>query len=358
MKVVFVGCVEFSRFALKALIDAKADIVGIFTIDDSLKKGVSDFACFDDLINGLNIPIFKFRDFNSKESLQTLENLNPDLMYVIGWSWLVKKQLMDVPKKGVIGLHPTLLPKGRGRAPIPWTILNGLKQSGATIFFIAEQADAGDILKQVSYPIDEDETATTLYKKVCEATYQLVSETYPKLIANREERLKQDDSLATLWIKRKPSDGLLHWSHSTKNLYTLIRAVTHPYPGAFTFLRGKKMIVWQAKPTLCPKESFAGSVVSVQNDGVVVTTGDGALLLELVQWEGDSKKAASDVLKVGDVFDPLHRVKEIAEKVVQEAKTKRKISMFSVANTANLNNPPLLLCFRPFAKPIPRLRGM
>ncbi|MDZ4224568.1 MAG: NAD(P)-binding domain-containing protein, partial [bacterium] len=218
----------------------------------------------------------------------------------------------------------------------------GLKQSGVTIFYVAEQADEGDILKQISYPIDEEETATTLYKKVCAATYQLISETYPQLAANREERLKQDDSLATVWTKRKPSDGLLCWKEAAEDLCTMVRAVTHPYPGAFTFLGGKKMFVWKAKPISCLKTAVAGSVVAVQDDGVVVAAGDGALLLESVQWEGDVEKAASEILKTGDVFEPLHRVKEIAEKVVNEAKAKGKISIFSVANTANPNNPSVV----------------
>lgn len=279
MSVVFIGTVEFSRYALKGLLDSGTPISAVFTLDAALKGPVSDFAVFDDLLNGTNIPLFHVDNINSEEVIQTLQKIQPDLIYCIGWSRLVKQEVLQTAKWGGIGLHSTLLPEGRGRAPIPWTILKGLQKSGVSLFHLAEAADSGDIIQQVSYDIYPDETATTLYKKVCEATYRLAKETYPLLATGKASRIKQDESRVTHWTKRTPQDGLIDWQKSSKEIDTLIRAVTHPYPGAFSYLKEKKVIVWKAKAINIDSKAVAGTVLSDNEEGIVVKTGDGALLL-------------------------------------------------------------------------------
>jgi len=302
MSVVFIGTVEFSRYALKGLLDANAPIAAVFTLDASLKGSASDFATFEDLLEGKNIPLFFIKHGESDVIQKKLQEIKPDLLYVIGWSRLVKKEVLETAKFGGIGLHPTLLPEGRGRAPTPWTILKGLKKSGVSLFHLVEAADAGDIIAQSNYAISPEETATTLYQKVCEATYRLVKETYPMLASGNAPRMKQDESKATHWTKRTPKDGLIDWNKSSEEIHTLIRAVTHPYPGAFSSLRGKKIVVWKGRPVPHQKESSLGVVSTVNDAGAIVQTGDNALLLESVQIEGDVEKLASKVLQEGDVL--------------------------------------------------------
>lgn len=297
MKIVFIGCVTFSRYALKALLDQQAQIVGVFTIDETLCSQVSDFATFDDLVEGKNIPIFKGRDIHDPEAIQKLNSLQPDLIYVIGWSWMIKKEVLEIPKKALIGLHPTLLPQGRGRAPIPWTILKGLSKSGVTLFYLTEKPDAGNIIKQDVFNIDQGETATTLYQKVCNSTYTLVSKTVSSIAAGQEETIKQDETKATYWTKRKPEDGKICWEETTCSIDTLIRAVTHPYPGAFSFCDGKKVFIWGARPVTMDQQGVPGEVVDFQGEHPVVKTSDGALLLHSVQFEN-----FSGTLKNGDRF--------------------------------------------------------
>lgn len=279
MSVVFVGTVEFSRYALKGLLEANAPLAAVFTLDSTLKGPVSDFATFDDLLKGTKIPLFPVKNLNSDEVVQSFQKMGPDFIYVIGWSRLVKKEILAAAKKGAIGLHPTLLPEGRGRAPIPWTILKGLQKSGVSIFHLAEAPDAGDLIKQATYDVDREETATTLYKKVCDTTYSLVKETYPLLALGKAPRIKQDESKATHWVKRTPEEGLIDWNKSSHEIHTLIRAVTHPYPGAFTYLEGKKVVVWKARPVAVEGDAVAGTVLSVHEKEMIIKTGDGALLL-------------------------------------------------------------------------------
>ncbi|OGQ05088.1 MAG: hypothetical protein A2W61_03130 [Deltaproteobacteria bacterium RIFCSPLOWO2_01_44_7] len=283
MSVVFVGTVEFSRFALRGLLDARAPLSAIFTLDTSLQGPVSDFAIFDNLLKGTRIPLFQVCNLHSTEVVQTLREIQPDFIYVIGWSRIVHREILETAKRGGIGLHPTLLPEGRGRAPIPWTILKGLRKSGVSLFHLSEAPDAGDIISQVSYDIAPEETATTLYQKVCETTYRLVKETYPLLAGGKALRLKQDESRATHWVKRTPQDGLIDWRKSSHEIETLVRAVTHPYPGAFSYLRGKKVLVWKARRIETQNKAVAGTILSDNGEGMIVKTGDGALLLESIQ---------------------------------------------------------------------------
>lgn len=305
MSLVFIGTVEFSRYALKGLLDAHAPIQAVFTLDLALRQSVSDFATFDNLLQEKNIPQFFVRHGEPDFLQQRLQTIKPDFIYVIGWSRLVKKEVLATAKQGGIGLHPTLLPEGRGRAPIPWTILKGLRRSGVSLFHLIEAADAGDIITQSSYDVSPDETATTLYQKVCQATYRLVKETYPLLAAGLAPRRPQDESKTTHWTKRTPEDGLIDWNRSSTTIDTLIRAVTHPYPGAFSYLRGKKIIIWRGKPiqTTPSKRLPAGVVTGVNGKGVIVQTGDNTLVLESVQMEPDVEKSAVQVLKAGDVLD-------------------------------------------------------
>ncbi len=280
MSIVFVGTVEFSRYALKGLLEAGAPVAAVFTLDASLKGPVSDFAAFDDLLKGTTAPLFLIQNLNSEEVVQTLRKIEPDLIYVIGWSRIVSPAVLETAKQGGIGLHPTLLPEGRGRAPIPWTILKGLRRSGVTLFHMIEAPDAGDIIRQIAYDIDPEETASTLYKKVCDATYRLTKETYPLLTTGKAPRIKQDETRATHWTKRTPQDGEIDWRKSTQEIHALIRAVTHPYPGAFGFLGGKKFLVWKAKRVEVQAQAGAGTILSENGKEMVVKTGDGALLLE------------------------------------------------------------------------------
>lgn len=297
MRVIFIGCVAFSKYALKALLDKNAHIVGVFTVDETLQKGVSDFAAFDDLLEGKHIPIYKVSNVHAPEVVQQIKQLQPDLIYVIGWSWLVKKEILDIPTRGAVGLHPTLLPEGRGRAPIPWTILKGLRRSGVALFYLVEKADSGDLIKQNIFDVDPNESATTLYKKVCENTYKVVSETFPLLAAGKEERIKQDETKATVWTKRKPEDGKICWQDSTQSIDVLIRAVTHPYPGAFSYYNEEKVFIWAAKPIASLEEGLPGEVIDFKGENAVVKTADGALLLSSIQFEGPSKE-----IKMGDRF--------------------------------------------------------
>jgi methionyl-tRNA formyltransferase len=159
-----------------------------------------------------------------------------------------------VPKKGIIGAHPTLLPFGRGRAAVPWAIIKELDKTGVNFFKMDEGVDTGEILDQIEIPLSPDEVATTLYEKVNDAHVKLIKQIWPKLKENRLIGTKQDESIATYWEGRTTSDGELFHSMTLKEVDRLVRATTRPYPGAYIIYAAKiKIIIWGG--SVLPKES-------------------------------------------------------------------------------------------------------
>ena len=178
-------------------------------------------------------------------------------------------------------MHPTLLPRHRGRAPIPWAILSGLAKTGVTLFQIVDPtADSGPLVGQIEVPIAPDETATTLFAKLAQAHVELVRRCVPELLERRAPRVPQDDRRGSWWPKRTPADGIIDWETRAPYLHDWVRAQTRPYPGAFTFLGDERVVVWRASAVEWAGDAPAGTVVDA---GPVVACGEGALLLEEVE---------------------------------------------------------------------------
>ena len=307
MKIVLVSAALSGFKCLEEMILQKVDIAAVFTLKDELTENVSGFVSFDEITKKNNIPLFKVEKVSSPENVEKLKEMKPDLIFVIGFSQLIPKEILSTPTKGCIGMHPTLLPEHRGRAPIPWTIIHGLKKSGATMFYLDEGADSGDIIGQVEFEVADDEIASSLYDKVVEAFVKLVHDNLPLLIKGEAKREKQDESKASYWEKRTPKDGLIDWSKSVTEIWTLVRAVTHPYPGAFSNLGGKKLTIWQAD--VCKLTCATGSpgLICEHEKGFCVKCGEGCLLVKRAQFGEDSEEDAINLIKekklsIGDML--------------------------------------------------------
>lgn len=295
MRYVFVGAVEGSYHALEELLSQGANVVGIFTLAPEYAHRHSDFADLRPLSLKYQIPLWGINNINTPHVIAQMQRLKPDYIFVIGWSQIVRPPILTIPTQACIGFHPSLLPQNRGRAVIPWTILQGLRTSGATLFYLDEGLDSGDILIQKAFPVDPDETARTLYNKVIKTLRDMIREALPLLESGSPPRQPQDHSKATYCAKRTPADGLIDWQQPARQVWTLIRAVGEPYPGAFTFHRGRKLTVWEAAYLgPAPYYGLPGQIQAISHEGVVVQCGDGEhILLLTVQPEGEERCPAT-----------------------------------------------------------------
>ncbi|HVU09717.1 MAG TPA: methionyl-tRNA formyltransferase [Phototrophicaceae bacterium] len=238
---------------------------------------------------------FETRKIGSKHEFW--ETTAVDLMLVVSWRYLIPAQVYRQPVRGTFVLHDSPLPRYRGFAPTVWAILNGEDHTGVTLFEIADDMDSGDIVAQQRVPIEPDDTIADVIEQVTQTYLSVIEATLPALLDGTAVRTPQDQSLATFTCKRLPEDNQIDWKLPTQTIYNLIRAVTYPYPGAFTSLGGRKLTIWTASPV---ERRYVGSVpgrvVEISPEGSVVLTGDGALLIRDVQFEGETRAVASTVL--------------------------------------------------------------
>lgn len=176
--------------------------------------------------------------------IEEVAQLQPDLTLVAGWYYMVGKDLRNVAPKGAIGLHGSLLPKYRGGAPLVWSMINGEEEGGISLFYLEDGVDAGDIIGQERFLIEDDDTIADSLVKLEEAGERLLERYLPLLAKGEAPRIPQNHSEATEFPQRSPADGEVDWSKSASEIRNFIRAQTRPYPGAFTHIAGKKVILW------------------------------------------------------------------------------------------------------------------
>lgn len=245
MKIAFCTCVQIGVSCIEAIHEIGGRFDLLLTLHDNKAKKKSGRAYLDKIAHVSKTPLYKLNHINDLDVANILITYDIDWLFIIGWSQIASPELLKIPKKGIIGAHPTLLPTGRGRAAIPWAILKGLDKTGVTFFKMDEGVDTGDILDQIEIPIQNNECATTLYEKVNIAHVELIKQIWPKLNSNTINGIKQIESKATYWEGRTPEDGMLNYSMTVSEADRLVRATTRPYPGAFFRNEdGSKFIVW------------------------------------------------------------------------------------------------------------------
>jgi methionyl-tRNA formyltransferase len=284
MRTVWVSFDTIGRDCLEAAAEIGADVVGVVTLPGPIDPNRSGQCSFDEVALRLGAVLHETRDINADATVSAVRGLEPELVFVVGWSQLVHDPFIALASEGVFGMHPTLLPRHRGRAPIPWAILTGLARTGVTLFEIVDAtADSGSIVGQLTLDVTPDETATTLYARIADAHVELTRAFVPQLLAHSAPRMPQDPTRASTWPKRTPADGIIDWETRARHLYDWVRAQTRPYPGAFTFLGDEKVIVWDARPVELAERAPAGTIVDIRPEGPVVACGEGGLVLAEVQ---------------------------------------------------------------------------
>jgi methionyl-tRNA formyltransferase len=247
MKLGFVTCVRVGLSCMEAIYNAGGKLIFAMTLPDEKAINKSGRVYIDDFCKARGIYLLKSSHVNNPEVLQAIDSAGIDWLFIIGWSQIASINILNAPKRGVLGMHPTLLPVGRGRAAIPWAILNGLEKTGVSMFKMDLGVDTGPVAAQIEIPLSSVTTATELYNKVDAAHVALIHKTIPLLFADKLNLIAQDETKASIWPGRKPEDGEIKLDGSVFDAEKLIRAVTHPYPGAYYFENKTKRIVWSAQ---------------------------------------------------------------------------------------------------------------
>ena len=283
MKAIVLAYHNIGCAGLEAVLRSGLEVAAVFTHKDDPDENIW-FKSVAEVAAAHGVPVYAPEDINHPLWVEKIKALAPDFIFSFYYRNMVKPAVLELPKKGALNLHGSLLPKYRGRCPANWVLVNGETETGVTLHYMTPHPDDGDIVAQRKIAITGDDTAATLFEKMVPATTALLDETLPLLIKGKAARKAQDHSQATYFGGRKPADGLVDWTKGAAEVRNLIRAVTKPYPGAFTHLGDRKLIVWAASVAKGAKGAKPGTILSV--NPLLVACGKDALQLDLVQPEG------------------------------------------------------------------------
>ena len=248
MAFAFCTCVEIGRRCVESLVREGNLPALLITLADGQAEGKSGRVRLDDIAEEHGIPLARITDVNEPAVIEALREHRVEWLFVVGWSQIVRRELLHAGLAGLVGAHPTPLPRGRGRAPIPWTIIKGLERTAVTFFLIDEGVDSGPIIEQRPVEVAPDETSGTLYEKVARTHAAMVNDVLGRLDEGVESFRPQAHEDATYWPRRGPEDGRLVPSMTVAEADRLIRACTRPYPGAFVDRPEGRLVVWRGEP--------------------------------------------------------------------------------------------------------------
>ena len=283
MKAIVFAYHDIGCAGLKALNEAGYDVQAVFTHTDDPGEN-NFFSSVARLGAELDLPVYAPEDVNHPLWVDRIRELQPDVIFSFYYRHMLSDEILSLAPLGGFNLHGSLLPRYRGRAPVNWALVNGETETGATLHKMVKRPDAGDIVGQQKVAIADNDTALTLHKKVLEAAQAVLKEQLPKLKNGTATFTKQDESQASYFGRRTAADGEILWHKSAKEINNLVRAVTEPYPGAFSYLGQRKLIVWRSRVLDTQHDKQPGTVLSIAP--LVIACGVGAL--EIVAGQNES----------------------------------------------------------------------
>ncbi|SEQ08069.1 UDP-4-amino-4-deoxy-L-arabinose formyltransferase / UDP-glucuronic acid dehydrogenase (UDP-4-keto-hexauronic acid decarboxylating) [Rosenbergiella nectarea] len=262
MKAIVFAYHDIGYTGIISLLSAGITIEAIFTHTDKPDE-VIFYRSVAKLAAEKGIPIYAPENVNHPLWVEKIKKIDADIIFSFYYRQLISKSIIDSVPAGALNLHGSLLPKYRGCAPLNWAIANGETETGMTLHRMVERADAGDIIAQHRIPIDENDTALTLHHKLCLLAQTLLQQVLPSLIQGTIASTPQDESLATYYRRRNKQDGRLNWYSSADELHNLVRAVTQPWPGAWSYSGNQPFVIWQSKVCQMTHQSTPGTVLSL-----------------------------------------------------------------------------------------------
>jgi methionyl-tRNA formyltransferase len=288
---------EIGYVCLQELLASGDVVTAVFTHEDDPAEE-RWFRSVRELAERHRIPVFTPADPNIPECIGRVRRMAPDFLFSFYYRRLLSAELLAIPRLAALNLHGSLLPRYRGRCPVNWVLVHGETETGVTLHHMDVKPDHGDIVAQEGVPIEQSDTALTLSRKLTEAAGHLMRKTYPLLRVGRAPRRPQDHRSASYFGGRRPEDGRIDWRRDADSIRNLVRAVTHPYPGAFGLWGERKLFVWEAvREPSTADVAQPGQVVAL-GDGLSVATGGGALRITRAQVEGDCERPGADCARL------------------------------------------------------------
>lgn len=284
---------------MEALLALGAPIVALFTHEDEPGEEIWWHSCAE-LARRHSIPVHTPERI-SEEWIARIEAMRPAIIYSFYYRHLLSEAVLKLAPLGAYNLHGSLLPAYRGRAPVNWMLINGEREAGVTLHQMVARADAGDIIAQRGVAIEDSDTAATVYSKLVPLGAAIIRDFHPLIASRCAPRRAQDLSSGSYYGRRRPEDGRIDWRWPARRIFNLVRAVTHPYPGAFCYASGRKLFIWSASiGEETGLRGPAGSILGETSDGgVEVATGEGTLIITRVQFEGEAEGAACEIIAAG-----------------------------------------------------------
>ncbi|HTO03298.1 MAG TPA: formyltransferase [Opitutus sp.] len=294
-RILFFGYSEVGSEGLSLLLERGDHVVALITHEDNQHEKIW-FHTPAATAREQGIPVYTPESVNTPEWRERLAAMQPDLILSVYYRHMIGTKILGLPRLGAWNLHGSLLPKYRGRAPINWAVLHGESRIGMTLHRMVKSADAGPIVDQEGVEISPRDTAVEAFRKVLPCARRVLARQMDALLAGTAPETPQVEADATYFGGRTPEDGRIQWSNTSREIFNLIRAVTDPYPGAFTERNGARLMVWWAEPATQGRRGMPGEILSVEP--LVVGTGDGALELTQTEW---CSTPAPDI-RIGDTL--------------------------------------------------------
>ncbi len=293
-RILFFGYSEVGYSCLSLLLERGDHVVALITHEDNPHEKIW-FKTPAVAAREKGIPVFTPESVNTPEWREKIAALRPDLILSVYYRHMIGTKLLALPPLGAWNLHGSLLPKYRGRAPINWAVLHGEARIGMTLHRMVKSADAGAIVDQDGADIGPRDTAEQAFRKVLPCARRVLARQIDALLAGLATETPQDEAQASYFGGRKPEDGRIVWTQTSRQIFNVIRAVTDPYPGAFTEIGEARLMVWWAEMdtpaahAMAGRAAAAGAVLSLVP--LVVATGDGAIELTKTEWRGGTAPA-------------------------------------------------------------------
>ncbi len=298
MRVLFMGTPDIATGCLQKLIDNKYDIIGVVTQPDKPQNRGKKLGMppVKELAIKYDIPVYQPLKAREEGFVETLKELNPDIIVVVAFGQILPKSILDIPKLGCINVHVSLLPKLRGAAPINWTIINGDTKTGVTTMYMDEGLDTGDMILTEEFDLDDEITAGELHDKMKETGADTLIETLKLIEKGEAPRIPQNHEEMTYAPMMNKLLGQIDWSKNATDIHNLVRGV-NPWPSAYTTYKDNTMKVWKTKVLDKTSDKAPGTIIKVDKDGIEVSTKDKVILIKEMQMPGKKRVEVAEYIK-------------------------------------------------------------